>query len=54
MLYFFLFMISSLFCCSIGMIDSSAMVEVSPRSGSLAAILRRMRRIILPERVFGR
>jgi hypothetical protein len=33
----------------------SAKVEVSPSwSCSLAAILRRMRRMILPERVFGR
>ena len=35
--------------------DGSARVEVSPISSvSLVAILRRMRRIILPERVFGR
>lgn len=33
----------------------SARVEVSPRlSSSLQAILRRIRRMILPERVFGR
>src|SRR5690606_15518710 len=33
----------------------SASVDVSPRfSKSFAAILRRMRRMILPERVFGR
>ena len=34
--------------------DGSARVEVSPISSrSLAATLRRIRRIILPERVFG-
>ena len=35
--------------------DGSARVEVSPSwSGAFSAILRRMRRMILPERVFGR
>ncbi len=35
--------------------DGSARVDMSPRSSnSLAAILRKMRRIIFPERVFGR
>ena len=35
--------------------DGSARVEVSPRAPkSFSAILRRMRRMILPERVFGR
>ena len=40
---------------STGTTSGSASVEMSPSwSCSLAAILRRMRRMILPERVFGR
>ena len=34
--------------------DESAIVETSPRSWSFLAILRRTRRMIFPERVFGR
>merc|ERR1712066_724960 len=51
--YFFRLTTSFLFYCRAGIIEGSAMVEVSPSSLSSAAILRRMRRMILPERVFG-
>ena len=43
-----------LFLKSSSTTDESAIVEISPKSRSLRAILRRTRRIILPERVFGR
>jgi hypothetical protein len=43
-----------LFCTSDSTTDGSARVEVSPSwSGAFSAILRRMRRMILPLRVFG-
>ena len=43
------------FCTRSSTTAGSASVEVSPRlEGSSSAILRRMRRMILPERVFGR
>jgi|GEM_PF-3554735 len=45
----------SLFATRSSTTPGSASVDVSPRLlCSLAAILRRMRRMILPERVFGR
>ena len=53
MFYFFRLTTSFLFSCRAGIIEGSAMVEVSPSSLSSAAILRRMRLMILPERVFG-
>ena len=43
-----------LFLKSSSTTDESAIVEISPKSRSLRAILRRTRRMILPERVFGR
>ena len=50
------YLLTSLRCPSCSMVTTpgSARVEVSPRSSSSLAIFRKTRRIILPERVFGR